>query len=218
MRRAFLYFLLAFPAACAIAAPSEIKVFTDELARDHEHTLEVHANRAHEGPLRLMPEYSYGIARDWEASLQLPIAHEAGSTRSEGYRVELQYIAPHDEHAGWYWGFNSELAREDGIWNVELIGIVGWRHARWHFVVNPGAERALSGPARDTSRSPAAKAAYRVGGRNDIGVELYRARGGNMAFLAWDGKLGRSDINIGAGHGTAPGDRWILKAICEIAF
>ena len=67
--------------AFALAAPNEIKVFTDELARYREHTLEFHVNKAssagekaedHGTPLQIMPEYSYGIRRDWELSFQLP--------------------------------------------------------------------------------------------------------------------------------------------------
>jgi hypothetical protein len=54
----------------AHAAPNEIKVFTDELANLGEHTLESHVNKAsspgpkvedRENPLRIMPEYSYGV-------------------------------------------------------------------------------------------------------------------------------------------------------------
>ena len=98
-------------AAAAHAAPNEIKVFTDELARYRSHTLETHINKADSGPLRVMPEYSYGIWRDWELSLQLPFAFSSDAASGEGYRAELQYIAPHDEDAGFYWGINVEIAR-----------------------------------------------------------------------------------------------------------
>lgn len=69
----------------AIAAPNEIKVFTDELATYGEHTLETHVNKASRAgpaadnkatPLQVMPEYSYGIWRNWEFSLQLPVAEQ----------------------------------------------------------------------------------------------------------------------------------------------
>ena len=52
-----------------LAAPNEIKVFTDELADYRESTLETHANKASRGPLQVMPEYSYGIWRNWERVL-----------------------------------------------------------------------------------------------------------------------------------------------------
>src|SRR5712675_830997 len=105
----------------AAGAPNEIKVFTDELAALGEQTLEVHANRG--GQTRLMPEYSYGLWRDWEVSVQLPLALSDG-LRAEGYRGEVQYIAPHDAATGFYWGLNAEIARierlgEEHFWNME---------------------------------------------------------------------------------------------------
>src|SRR3954469_12072734 len=69
----------------AAAAPNEIRVFTDELARYREHTLEIHVNQTssagpkvqdRSAPLQIMPEYSYGIRRNWELSFQLPFAIE----------------------------------------------------------------------------------------------------------------------------------------------
>jgi hypothetical protein len=218
-----LLFLLA-PAA-AHAAPNEIKVFTDELARYRQHTLETHVNKADSGPLRLMPEYSYGLWRDWELSLQLPLAFTSDSANGEGYRAELQYIAPHDEAEGFYWGVNVEIARhsrrdEPGLWNLEIIPIAGLRADRWHFVANPGFERRLSGERRSATGTPAAKVAYRAFERNDFGLEYYRENGNSRTlYLAWDGKLGRSDVNLGVGRGSgSTADRWVVKAIYEIAF
>jgi hypothetical protein len=226
---------LAAAAGAALAAPNEIKVFTDELAAYREHTLETHVNKARTGPLRVMPEYSYGLWHNWEFSLQLPFAFTSGSANGEGYRAELQYVAPHDEEHGFYWGINVEIARdyrveEAHFWNLELIPILGLRVQRWHFVANPGLERALSGPQRSASAVPAAKVAYRAFGKNSFGLEYYLEAGpwshrlprdeqSRMLYLAWDGKLGKSDVNVGVGRGSTPAsDRWVLKAIYEIAF
>ncbi|HTM61887.1 MAG TPA: hypothetical protein VL199_16160 [Burkholderiales bacterium] len=218
-------FFLALGCAAAAAAPNEIKVFTDELARYREHTLETHASKADTGPWRVMPEYSYGIWHDWEFSLQVPFAFGSGPTVSEGYRVELQYIAPHDEERGLYWGINMELARvarrdEPELWSVEVIPIVGWRGGRWHLAANPGFERSVSGVDRSTTATPAAKVAYRAWGRNDFGIEYYRdAAESHTLYVAWDGKIGKSDINVGLGRGSGSGaDAWVVKAIYEFAF
>jgi hypothetical protein len=225
----------AAAAGAALAAPNEIKVFTDELAGYREHTLETHLNKARSGPLRVMPEYSYGLWRNWEFSLQLPFAFTSGSANGEGYRAELQYVAPHDDEGGFYWGINVEIARdyrvdEAHFWNLEIIPILGLRTGRWHFVANPGTERPLSGRERGAAAVPAAKVAYRVSGKNYLGFEYYaeagpwsrrlpRAEQSRMLYLAWDGRLGKSDINIGVGRGSTPAsDRWVLKAIYEIAF
>ena len=207
------------------AAPNEIKVFTDELARYRESTLETHVNKADSGPLRVMPEYSYGVWRNWEFSLQLPFALTTGSVTNEGYRAELQYIAPHDDESGIYWGINIEIARasrvhEPEFWNLEVIPIIGWRSGRWHLVANPGFERPVSGADRTATATPAEKIAYRAWGKNDFGLEYYRDNAdSHTLYLAWDGKLGKSDINVGIGKGTgSASDRWVVKAIYEFAF
>jgi len=225
-------------------APHEIKVFTDELASYGEHTLETHANKASRAgpqssqratPLQLMPEYSYGIRRNWELSLQLPVSEERGHIRSDGYRAELQYVAPHDETEGFYWGVNVELANvrerdEPRFWNTELIPILGLRLERWHLVANPGVNLPISGPARKVNFDPAAKIAYRTFEKNYVGVEYYveagplrdwlpRGRRSRMLYLAWDGKMGKSDFNIGIGRGLSDAsDRWVLKMIYEFPF
>ena len=225
---------IALLSGSAAAAPNEIKVFTDELASYREHTLETHVNKAGRtirgaesapNPLRVMPEYSYGIWRNWELSLQLPFAFSGEASKVEGYRAELQYVAPHDADQGFYWGVNVELARDERLGeasfiNLELIPIIGYRVDRWHLAANPGMERALTGPRKTTHGTPAVKAAYRAYGRNYVGVEYYVEPGQSRTlYVAWDGKLGGSDFNIGIGRGStdAP-DRWVLKMIYEIGF
>lgn len=234
MARALAFFL-GLCTGLAGAAPNEIKVFTDELAAYHAHTLETHVNKARTGPLRVMPEYSYGIWHDWEFSLQVPLAFGSSAANNEGYRAELQYVAPHDEERGFYWGVNMELARDSRVdqahfWNLELIPILGLRVERWHFVANPGFERALSGRERRASVTPAAKVAYLAFGKNAFGLEYYLEAGplahrfprdeqSRMLYLAWDGKIGKSDINVGVGRGATPAsDRWVIKAVYEVAF
>jgi len=215
------------------AAPNEIKVFTDELARYREHTLEFHVNKASKPgpaaenqatPLQIMPEYSYGLRRDWELSFQLPFTIDAGSSDLVGYRTELQYVAAHDEDEGLYWGFNFELARNDpsgeaSFWSAELIPILGYRAGRWHFVANPGADKQLSGSSRATTFQPAAKIAYQAFGWNSFGLEYFGAEQSRVLYAAWDGKLGKSEFNLGIGRGfTDASDRWVLKMIFEFAF
>lgn len=221
--------------ACASAAPpNEIKVFTDELASYRQHTLETHVNKGNaSAPLQIMPEYSYGIHPNWELSLQLPFSFTTEQAKAEGYRVELEYIAPHNEETGLYWGINVEVARinridEQSYWNLELIPIVGYRRARWHVVANPALEKPSSGSA--VMWSPSAKVAYRAFGRNYFGAEYYVEAGplrhrlpsgeqSRTVYLAWDGKAGRSDVNVGIGRGlTDASERWVIKSIIEITF
>jgi hypothetical protein len=194
-----------------VAAPSEIKVFTDELAKQGEHTFETHVNKANRGPLRFMPEYSYGIRRDWEFSLQLPAAADDGQLHMPGVRAELQYVAPHDEDEGFYWGFNVEAAKR----SLELVPILGFRSERWHFAANPGVEKSRS----NVDFQPAAKVAYRTSAKNYFGVECFGEQTHRVLYLAWDGKLGKSDLNVGVGRGlNSVSDRWVAKAVYEFAF
>jgi hypothetical protein len=223
------------------AAPNEIKVFTDELAPYGEYTVETHANKASRAgpvaenratPFQVMPEYSYGIWRNWEFSLQLPVAAQRDRLRTNGYRGELQYVATHDEDKGWYCGVNVEFANlarngEQRLWNVEIIPIIGLRVDRWHFAANPGISRPLSGSARKINFEPAAKVAYRAFGKHYFGIEYYLEAGpiqhwlpsnqrSQVLYLAWDGKIGKSDINVGLGRGlTGASDRWVLKTLFE---
>jgi len=229
---------LALPAG---AAPNEIRVFTDEIAAYGEHTLEVQANKASRAgpgaenratPFQVMPEYSYGIWRNWEISLQLPFAAEQDHVRTNGYRGELQYVATHDEDEGWYSGVNVELGNlarngEPRLWNAEIIPIIGLRLDRWHFAANPGIGLPLSGPTRKIVFEPAAKVAYRVFGSDYFGFEYYLEAGpiqhwlpseqrSQVVYLVWDGKIGKSDFNLGLGRGTTgASDRWVLKAGLE---
>lgn len=233
-----------FAGSVANAAPNEIKVFTDELASYGQHTLEAHVNKASRAgeavankrtPLQVMPEYSYGIWHDWEFSLQLPAAFRQDGNRLEGYRAELQYVAPHDYYEGFYWGLNFELARverlgEPSFWNVEVIPIVGYRLERWHLVANPGLDKAVSGASGSVDFQPAAKIAYRAFERNYFGIEYYVEAGplrshlprdeqSRVLYLAWDGRLGKSDINLALERGTTDAsDRWVLKMIYEFVF
>jgi hypothetical protein len=41
----------------------------------------------------------------------------------------------------------------------------------------------------------------------------------SVLYLVWDGKIAKSDINLGIGRGfTQAADVWVLKMIYEIAF
>ena len=242
MNRTFALACVSVPLAAA-AAPNEIKIFSDELAGYGERSIEYHVNKASKrgpassapAPLQLMPEYSYGMRKNWELSVQLPLAEERGRVRADGARVELQFVAPHDPDAGAYWGFNLEAAyrapnEEPRFWNIELIPIAGWRSDRWHFIVNPGVSRRISGNDRSADFEPAAKATYRVGENSRIGAEYFVAAGplrrwlpkqqrSQVLYAVWDGRIGSAEVNIGLGHGsTDASDRWVFKAIVEFSF
>jgi hypothetical protein len=101
---------------------------------------------------------------------------------------------------------------------------------RWHFVGNPSISRLLRGTGRKIDFEPAAKAAYRVDGTNFLGFEYFLEAGpvqrwlpgsqrSEVLYLVWDGKIRRSDINVGIGRGfTMASDRWVLKTVVEFSF
>lgn len=243
MKKVVASFALLFPFTVH-AAPSEIRVFTDEIAGYGESMLEVHANKASRAgpeasnpttPFQLMPEYSYGIRRNWELSLQVPFAIEQGQVLYNGYRFELQYVAPRDEALGFYWGANVETGNvvEEGQsreWVLEVNPIIGFRVDRWHFALNPSLVRTLSGSNQKTNLEPAGKVAYRAFEQNYFGFEYFWVAGpvqhwlpanqqSKVLYLVWDGKIGNSDINVGVGRGFTDGsDEWVFKTIFEIAF
>ena len=173
------------------------------------------------GTLQAMPEYSYGLRPDWEFSFQLPFAERDDALHADGFRFELQYIAPHDEARGWYWGWNAEAGRsarddEPHGWTSEVVPILGYRSSRWHLIANPTLSLPLSGEGRTLQFQPAAKAAYRTAGGDELGWEFYK-ESSRLLFLTWDGKLGRSDVNLGVGRDLSSSD-WVVKMIIEIAF
>ena len=239
-----LFALGLFAPLSVLAAPNEIKVFSDELAAPGESTIETHVNKASRAgrragnqaaPLQIMPEYSYGIWKNWELSLQLPAAFQQSRLRSEGIRAEIQYVAPHDDDEGFYWGFNIEAARltrigDPSIWNLEMIPILGMRMDRWHLIANPGLSQALSGSQKKLGFEPAYKVSYRTDRSASVGVEYYEEAGPirkmlpadqryRVLYLAWDGKVGKSDINVGVGRGlNGASDRLVFKAAVEFGF
>ena len=219
--------------AFVAAAPNEIKVFTDELARYREHTLEIHVNQASSAgpkvedrstPLQIMPEYSYGIRRNWELSFQLPFAIEQGSSGVDGSGPSSSTWRRTTKTRGSIGASTSSFARnersgEESFWSAELIPILGYRAGRWHFVANPGVDKQISGSSRATNFQPAAKVAYRAFGWNSFGLEYYGGDQTRVLYLAWDGRIGKSDFNLGIGRGfTDTSDRWVLKMIVEFAF
>ena len=225
--------------AHAIAAPHEIEVETDGIAGVREHALTLHANVARPGKndsdrehrvVRVMPEYAYGFARHWQVALQLPTSHVAGDFQGNGARVEVKYVAPHDEEQGLYWGAAANLAYSKalpdmGLWTLALTPIVGARAGPWHFALNPGLSLRLSGSQREVEFAPAALAMVEVGGGHQVGIEYYSALGAlkrflpgeertHLAFAAWSYESAGVDVNVGVGRGFTDGsDSWVFKMI-----
>ena len=233
--------LLACLAACerALAAPHDIKVHSDEMTEEGEHALEVHANIARPSPdgrrghvWQAMPEYTYGFARNWALSLQLPFSKVGDNYYANGAGAEVLYIAPHDKARGAYWGINAELAYASPIgerssWVLELVPIAATRFGKFHFAANLGLEIPITGGESKVTFQPAAMLTYAVDSRNELGFEYYSDLGPlkNFAprdeqertlYAVWNRKQHSFDLNLGIGRGlTHASDRWVFKAMAE---
>lgn len=222
---------LLLPLAVA-AVPSDLKVSVDDLPEHGEHWLEFHSNKT-SGKFRLMPEYTVGIAPNWQASLKLPLAFERSRSRSNGLDAEARYVAPHDENAGPYWGVDFSLgyftpAGGPRNWEAAFVPVFGYHLERWHFAANLGASLPLAGSEKKLNFAPAAKIAYRALEKQHVGLEYFlyagplskwrpREEREEYAFLAWDGVLGKLELNAGIGRGLSDAsDRWLFKLIVAL--
>jgi hypothetical protein len=148
-----LVFMLAVLAGCTgifashavLAAPDEIQVYTDEMNEPGEYGVELHVNYVMDGAkvpgyegespshhmLQTTPEFSYGISKNWEAGLYVPVAREEnGNLYGNGLRLRMKYMATREAGASMFWGLNTEvgysnLRVSESEWGMELRPIIG---------------------------------------------------------------------------------------------
>ncbi len=222
--------LLAFllPACQTFAAPpNDFRVLTDELSEPGEFGVEQQFSMGRPsrnlGPnqpqvFQGLTEFSYGLAKQWELSLQLPVFRQDRPWRSTGANLELEHIAPHQDE-GFYWGGRVEIGYERPVdgddpasWQLEFRPVLGYRAGNWHAVLNPGVVVPVSGPDRKADFQPYAKLGYQVNKQNMIGFEYYldagplshplpASRRQELALFVLDTKIGKADINLGVGRG-----------------
>jgi len=238
----------------AYAISDEIQVYTDDINKPGEFGLELHVNTTPQGRktpdypgdspphhgLRFTPEFSYGLGKDWEAGLYLPMVRTSGENLTlSGVKLRLKWLPVRGdgETGGWYAGANAELASvnksySESRYGSELRIITGYRAADWHIAVNPIFGWDLSkgfaggGPTFDL----ATKAVHDVARGVALGVEYYAAIGkfkdplpGSLQekalYLVMDFDRKPWVFNVGLGRGlTDATDRWTLKAIIEVPF
>ena len=243
------FFLLAifFWGGAAAALPDEIQVYTDDLEAPGSRGLELHVNTTPSGNstpsypgevttfhgLRVTPEISWGIARDWDWGLYLPFVRDAeGKTWFAGPKVRLKWLPlrPAEGASGAFAGINGELAyvQEEFVQarkTLEIRPILGWRGADWLLALNPTLGTELAGDESGVfTFHPSAKIARAIGEKRALGVEYYADFGRLSHFaprdeqqhtlylvLDTEGKVG---VNFGIGRGlTNATDRWTIKAI-----
>jgi len=247
-----LFFALVLPASLPVfAAPDEIQVYTEEMDDPGKIGLELHLNyvpkgrkeagypgeMASQNRLQVTPEFSYGITKQLEAGLYLPLAIGAdGNLYGNGARLRLKFVAPRDEGAHFFWGLNGEYgysARRisQSRFGLEIRPMIGYRDEQWLLSFNPILNTDLSGPGdRKAQFEPALKVTHRVIEGTHAGFEYYGEYGPvehllpesqrtHYLYGVIDTEMKGFDLNFGIGHGLKNAeDRWIIKAIIAFPF
>jgi hypothetical protein len=242
---------LALLPSAAWAADEEIQVYMDEMNPKGGYGLDVHLNyvpkgraanadyagqMASDGRFRITPEWSYGLTKDVELGLYLPLATIDRDGRAElgGVKGRIKWIAPRDQGQAWFWGANLEVGRvrrslDINPWNAELKGILGVRKGPWTLASNLNVDWAVSGPDKGpVTYQIATKASYRLDEDLSVGLESYNDLGGarrfarlsqnnQQVYAVIDKGFGKWDLDLGVGRGWGnPEDQWTIKAIVGV--
>ena len=188
--------------------------------------------------LRITPEFSYGLSRDWEAGLYLPmILDQHGDFNLAGAKLRLKYLPFQlgDDGVGWYGGANAELSRvgrrySESRWTSELRPIIGYKAKDWHFAFNPILDWDLSDGFQtwEPTFVPSVKLVKEVWKGISLGAEYYSDMGkighiapwsqqDNRIYAVMDYDMAPLVFNFGVGRGiTDASDKWTVKAIVEV--
>lgn len=251
MRRFASFLSLSLACTGVLSAPDEIQVYTGEMNDPGEFGLELHLNwvgkgarlPAYEGEMpshhvfQVTPEFSYGITKEWEAGLYLPLAMAPDrTTYNNGLRGRIKFVPEHAENGGFYWGFNTELGYSrhrvaESAWGLELRPILAYDDGTWLFSFNPILDVSLSrNVSRQPNFEPAVKWVRRVAEGVRAGFEYYGEYGPLQRFVPAEERAhtvygvvdinrGDLDLNLGIGRAyQAATDRWVVKAIVAFPF
>ena len=169
----------------AHAGDGDMRVLSDEITErgDVGLDLQLGASRRprdaaleQRGEIDGLVELSYGIADNWESSLQLPVTRSGGRTYANGLNLEFQYVAPHDVEQGLYYGIRIEFGYagvpgETRTWQSEWKPILGYRSGPWHGVLNLGLQAPLGGDDKRVSAEPIVRVVRTVSRRSALGFE-----------------------------------------------
>jgi hypothetical protein len=245
--------LMAAPLIVHASLIDEIQVYTDDINAPGQFGLELHVNTTPKGRstpdypgevvpnrgLRVTPEFSWGLAPNWEAGLYVPASRDAnGNTEFAGAKVRLKWlpVKPAEGEAGWFFGANGELSRleqrfSESRTSAELRIMSGWRNADWLVAVNPVFGWSLSDGLRSGTAdlSLGTKIARTVAHDVSVGIEYYADAGttsrptlrdqAQTLYGAIDAEFGGWSINFGVGRGlTRAADRLTVKTIVGVPF
>jgi hypothetical protein len=239
--RLFLHAIALVGISEVIAAPYELRVYSDDIPQKGESEIELimsvtKPKLANEGPrgqvFQTLVEYGYGLGRGWSIGLELPMSHVDGRNQLNGVKIEAQYVAEHNARQGIYWGVRSDVGytsspyETQGSNSLDINPILGYRLSTWHIVVNPSFEIPMTGPNKKTQFQPSAKLANGISSTTQVGLEYFSNWGALFAvrpqhardetlYLVWDEKLTNSRWNWGLGKPLNPSggsiDKWVVK-------
>ena len=226
--------------------PDEIQVYTDDLEAPGERGIELHVNTTPSGRsvpdypgevtprhgLRITPEISWGLARNWDGGIYLPFSRSAeGTSYFAGPKFRLKWL-PLRPPQGYFAGVNGELAFVQRRFvearrTLEIRPILGFRGAQWLLSFNPTIGTDLAGEERGVvTFHPSLKLSRETGDRVALGVEYYADFGrlgdplphreqSHTVFAVIDAERSLG-LNFGIGRGlTNATDRWTVKAIAS---
>ena len=241
MRRPAAAALLLAVCAAAVAGDGDMRVLTDEITERGDVGIDLQLdlsgrprNPELEGrdALNGLFELSYGIADEWEASLQLPVVREGGRSYLGGANLEFQYVASHDNTQGPYCGIRIEIGYagrpgEPRSWQTEWRPILGYRHGDWHGVLNAGLHAPVTGSERRVTFEPTVRLVRAVSRRSAAGFELEvdagplshplpQAQRREVLLAVFDTRYRKIDFTVGIGKGlNTNSDRIAAKLLAS---
>ena len=230
-------------------AIDEIQVYNAEIAEVGQWTIQQHLNYTWSGltqpdfpgglvsnhSLQGTPELAYGLTKWWEIGFYAPFAVTGnGELLLSGGKIRNLFVVPDAAKRDLFYGVNFELSYQtppfsQSRYALEIRPIVGVRNKEWEFIVNPIVDVTFGDFGMQTF-APAVRLARNLGEERFVGLEYYADFGqiGNFLptpeqshqlFAVTDFKVGKFDVELGAGYGLTPGsDRFVTKAIIGYAF
>ena len=231
----------------------EVKVHDDTTAPIGHHETELHINTTPSGistpsyageimnnhGTRVTPEISYGLTKNVEAALLIPVVAESDATlHAAGLRARIKWMPlKAEDNQGFFAGINLQYGQvgsrfNQDLRNMEVKGIVGWKNPNWLISVNPAldykASSSLNMSAPELLLST--KVSYRIGESNWLGWEQYSDMGprsetvpydqqNRVNYAVFDHKAKHMNYSLGVGKGaTSNSDNWTVKATVDLPF
>ena len=231
------------------SASEEIQVYSDDKEDAGASSVDFHNNytmgsrktpqylgeQAPNNVYRLTPEFNFGLTDTLELGVYLLTTRSpSGEWNSQGYKLRLKYIAPHDNE-GFFWGLNLETGKQNLAvsatpYNTELKTILGWNQEKWKYAVNFNTAGSSNTGAGPLSEEVSFKINYVLDGVTQVGLESYNELGPLRSFQGLssnsktifgvvDTEVAGHELNAGIGHGlNGESDKWIIKFIVNNKF